>query len=103
MEIKYTTKYNIGDEVWVKHYNIDRYPIKTVISKLKIHSIDLYVNNGGKIVESYYFAECYERCYIANTIEESFDFEYAILRENQIEDVINFHKGELNIDVEWIQ
>lgn len=102
MEIKYTTKYNIGDEVWVKHYTAN-FPWKTIISKLKIHSIDLHINNEGKAVESYYFNECYERSYIANTIEESFDFEYAILREDQIEDVINFHKGELNIDVEWIQ
>jgi hypothetical protein len=102
MEIKYTTKYNIGDEVWVKHYVL-QYPIKTIISKLKIHSIDLYVNNGGKIEESYYFAECYGRCYIANTVEESFDKEYAILREDQIEDVIDFHKRELDIDVEWIK
>lgn len=102
MEIKYTTKYNIGDEVWVKHY-IFRYSSKTIISKLKIHSIDLSVNNKGKIEESYYANECYGRCHIANTVEESFDFEYAILREDQIEDVIVFHKRELDIDVEWIK
>lgn len=102
MEIKYTTKYNIGDEVWVKHYADER-TYKKIISKVKILAIDLHINEKGEMKESYFVDKCYNRCYIANTIEGSFDIEFPILREDQIEDVINFHKGELNIDVEWIQ
>ena len=112
MEIKYTTKYNIGDEVWVKHY-ADQIPLinmlgsertyKKIISKVKILAIDLHINEKGEMEESYFVDKCYKCCYIANTIEESFDFEYAILREDQIEEVINFHKKELDVDVEWIK